>query len=135
MTKVCFLCGHNTGRSVAGERLLKRDAPGLRIFSAGTKAGLGGLANPNVLHALLLHGINADDHVPLHIEQVDFRDVDVVIAMCADGVCPTLPGFTGERIDWSDLPDPFNSDLHAAISVVGEIEERVMQLVTDRNWA
>ena len=37
--KIHFLCGHNSGRSIAAEAICKKIRPELKASSAGTKAG------------------------------------------------------------------------------------------------
>jgi arsenate reductase len=100
-----FLCVANSARSQMAEALAKRLAPeGLRISSAGSAPSR---LNPFALAALAEIGIDAGGQRSKAVDEIqklDGPDVDVVITLCAEEVCPVWLG-EARRVHWP-LPDP-----------------------------
>jgi protein-tyrosine-phosphatase len=104
--KILFLCTGNSARSIMGEYIIRRVAPGrFQSFSAGAKPS--GKVNPMVLRVLseMLH-IDASEARSKSWEE--FKDVhfDFVITVC-DNAKETCPVWPGQPIiaHWSS-PDP-----------------------------
>jgi arsenate reductase len=75
--------------------------PGVRVSSAGSRpTGV----NPLAIRALAELGIDITSHVAKSVDDVPPGDVDVVITLCAEEVCPVFLG-QARRIHWG-LPDP-----------------------------
>jgi arsenate reductase len=100
-----FLCVANSARSQMAEGIARNLAPdGVRISSAGSEPSR---VNPFAIRALEEIGIDAsaqhskgmDD-----IRQADGPEVDAVITLCAEEVCPAWLG-EAYRLHWP-LPDP-----------------------------
>jgi arsenate reductase len=97
-----MLCVANSARSQMGEGLARASAPaGWRVFSAGSQ--------PAVVHPLAIEvmqeiGIDITSHRSKGLDEVPVDEADCVITLCADEVCPVVPG-TVQRLHWP-LPDP-----------------------------
>ena len=84
------------------EGLARRLAPaGVEAFSAGSQPAV---VNPFAVRALADIGIDAAAHTSKGFDAVPLNDMDVVITLCAEEVCPEVPG-KGRRLHWP-LPDP-----------------------------
>ena len=99
---VLFLCVANSARSQLAEGLARAHFGGrARVLSAGaTPAGV----NPLAVEALAEVGIDALDQTSKSVETIDPADVDLVVTLCAEQVCPAWPGSI-RRLHWP-LPDP-----------------------------
>ena len=65
--KILFLCGHNSGRSIAAEAICKKIRPELKASSAGTKPGK--RINPEVKKSLQKKGFSAIGSFPKSIDE------------------------------------------------------------------
>jgi arsenate reductase len=99
---VLFLCVANSARSQLAEGLAHAHfGEKARILSAGaTPAGV----NPLAIAALAEVGIDASGQTSKSVSTIDPDDVDVVVTLCAEEVCPTYPKRV-KRLHWP-LPDP-----------------------------
>jgi arsenate reductase len=99
---VLFLCVANSSRSQMAEGIARTLAPpGVRVSSAGSRpTGV----NPLAIRALAELGIDITSHAAKSVDDVPPGDVDVVITLCAEEVCPVFLG-QARRIHWG-LPDP-----------------------------
>lgn len=99
---VLFLCVANSARSQMAEGIARALAPApVRISSAGSRpTGL----NPLAVEALAEIGIDISGHVSKGLDAVPPADVDAVITLCAEEVCPAWLG-KATRLHWG-LPDP-----------------------------
>jgi len=100
---VLFLCVHNAARSQMAEAWARKLFPvGVRIWSAGSEP------DDKIDHRAILVmqevGIDMAGARPKGIFEIPIGDVDIVIALCAEEICPFLPGNL-VRKSWS-LPDP-----------------------------
>lgn len=99
---ILFLCVANSARSQIAEALAKRAAPaGLRIWSAGSVPTV---INPLAVRVLEEVGIDAAGQHSKGLAAIPLDQVDTVVTLCAEEVCPVLPGSV-RRIHWP-LPDP-----------------------------
>lgn len=94
LPKILFLCTGNSARSILGEYLIRRVAPGrFESYSAGAKPT--GKINPLVLQVLKEH-FNIDASDARSKSWSEFKDVhfDFVITVCdnARESCPIWPG-------------------------------------------
>ena len=99
---VLFLCVANSARSQMAEGLARAHFGGnVRVLSAGASpAGV----NPLAIAALAEVGIDASGQTSKSVSTIDPGDVDVVVTLCAEEVCPTYPKRV-TRHHWP-LPDP-----------------------------
>lgn len=99
---ILFLCVANSARSQLAEALARRLAPkGVRISSAGSAPGS---VRPEVITVLSEIGVDCAGQYSKGLDAVDLATVEAVITLCAEEVCPYLPGAL-MRLHWG-LPDP-----------------------------
>ena len=101
-----FLCVANSARSQIAEGIARSLAPeGLAVHSAGSAPGR---INPLAVQALEEAGIDASGQHSKGIDAIQLSSIDLVVTLCADEVCPVLPGDV-RRLHWP-LPDPEGLD-------------------------
>jgi len=61
--------------------------------------------HPRAIAALAEVGIDISQQSSKPVAAIDLTQVDTVITLCADEVCPIVPGATFERLHWP-LADP-----------------------------
>lgn len=127
---VVFLCVHNSARSQMAEGFARALAPeGVRVWSAGSEATR---VHPLAVQAMLESGIDIGEQRSKTVNEVPWREADVVITLCAvaDEICPRVPGLV-RRLHWP-LPDPAAVEGPRAIqafrSARDEIRRRVSTL-------
>lgn len=98
-----FLCVANSARSQMAEALARHMAPaGVRISSAGSAPSP---VNPFAIRALEEIGIDATGQRSKGVDEIrDREEVDAVITLCAEEVCPVWLG-EAYRVHWP-LTDP-----------------------------
>lgn len=97
-----FLCVANSARSQMAEGLARHLlGADYTIQSAGSQPAF---VHPLALEVLSEIGIDASAHRSKSVQEIDLSGVDLVITLCAEEVCPLVPGRT-ERLHWP-LPDP-----------------------------
>lgn len=100
---VLFLCVANSARSQMAEALARRLAPkGVPIWSAGSEPA--GEVNPLAIRALAEIGIDIRGARPKGLDAIPSGQVDTIVTLCAEEVCPVFPGPV-RRLHWP-LPDP-----------------------------
>jgi arsenate reductase len=99
---VLFLCVANSARSQMAEGIARSLAPAsVKVSSAGSAPSR---LNPLAVRALAELGIDLSGQRSKHVDEVPPADVDVVVTLCAEEVCPVFPG-RALRVHWG-LPDP-----------------------------
>jgi len=99
---ILFLCVANSARSQMAEGLARAMAPdGYRFLSAGSEPGR---LNPLAVEALHEKGIDISHHRAKGLDAIHLDEVDVIVTLCAEEVCPVVPGQV-RRLHWP-LPDP-----------------------------
>lgn len=99
---VLFLCVANSARSQMAEGIARSLAPpGVKISSAGSAPSR---LNPLAVRALAELGIDISGQRSKHVDEIPPGDVDVVVTLCAEEVCPVFLG-KALRVHWG-LPDP-----------------------------
>jgi arsenate reductase len=102
MSSLLFLCVANSARSQIAEGLARRLAPpGTRIYSAGSEPGV---INPLAARVLAEVGVDASDQHSKGLDAVPLDEIDLVVTLCAEEVCPLFPRPV-RREHWP-LPDP-----------------------------
>lgn len=106
MKNILFLCVANSARSQMAEGLA-RDLFGrkVRVFSAGSAPAL---VNPYAIAVMAELEIDLNAHTSKSVDSLDLTDMDLIITLCADEVCPVAPGRI-KRLHWP-LPDPASDD-------------------------
>jgi len=106
MKKVLFLCVANSARSQMAEGLGRHIlGPDVEVLSAGSQPSK---VNPYAIEAMRELGIDISGHHSKSVDEVNAGAVDLVITLCADEVCPVLPGRV-QRLHWP-IQDPATSD-------------------------
>lgn len=79
---------------------------GFEVLSAGSQPSV---VNPNAVAAMAEIGIDISGHGSKSVESVDVSTLDLVITLCAEEVCPILPGRV-RRLHWP-IPDPATKEI------------------------
>lgn len=104
--KILFLCVANSARSQMAEGLARHLlGPGAAIMSAGSAP-----TKPNhyAIEAMADRGIDITTHTSKSFASLDAAAFDYVITLCAEEICPWLPGKT-RRLHWP-IDDPASSE-------------------------
>ncbi len=103
---ILFLCVANSARSQLAEALA-RSLYGDQavIASAGSKPSH---VNPYAIEVMKEVGIDLGTHTSKSVDDVDPANVDIVITLCAEEVCPVFLG-KAKRLHWP-IPDPASAD-------------------------
>lgn len=100
--RVLFLCVANSARSQMAEGLARaRLGPRAEVLSAGSEpTGV----RDEAIAVMTEAGIDISGQRAKAVTEIDPDGVDLVVTLCAEEVCPALPGHV-ERLHWP-LPDP-----------------------------
>ncbi len=99
---VVFLCVANSARSQLAEALARRIAPpGTMVLSAGSNPWR---VHPMAVRALDEVGIDISRARSKGIDEIHIERADLVVTLCAEEVCPVVPGSV-RRLHWP-LEDP-----------------------------
>ncbi len=110
MKRILFLCVANSARSQIAEGLARRlFGAEAEILSAGSAPSS---VNPNAIAAMAELGIDISHQRSKSVREIDPAGIDLVVTLCADEVCPVLPGRV-RRLHWP-IPDPAATDDTAA---------------------
>jgi arsenate reductase len=71
------------------------------VQSAGSKPSH---VNPFAIRALAEEGIDATTHSSKSVDEIDLSNIDLIITLCQEEVCPIVPGKT-QRLHWP-IADP-----------------------------
>jgi arsenate reductase (thioredoxin) len=96
-----FLCVANSARSQLAEAITRHLAPRLDVWSAGSHPTH---VRPEVTAVLEEVGIDARGLRSKAVSEIPLDEIELVVTLCADEVCPVLPKRV-ERLSWP-LPDP-----------------------------
>ncbi len=100
--RVLFLCVANSARSQMAEGIARSLAPAsVKVSSAGSKPSR---LNPFAVKALAEIGLDISKHYSKSVDDIPRGDVDAVVTLCAEEVCPVFLG-KALRVHWG-LPDP-----------------------------
>jgi arsenate reductase (thioredoxin) len=106
MTTILFLCVANSARSQMAEGLARHMlGPEFKVLSAGSAPSS---VNPHAVDAMAELGIDISGQHSKSVEDIDTEALDLVVTLCADEVCPVLPGRV-RRLHWP-IPDPASTD-------------------------
>jgi arsenate reductase len=121
---ILFLCVKNSARSQMAEGLARVLAPGgYQFLSAGSAPGQ---INPLAIQALSEEHIDISKQRAKGLEAISLDQVDTIVTLCAEEVCPVVPGNV-RRLHWP-LPDP--KDLASFRAVRDELRKRLASLWT-----
>ena len=104
--KILFLCVANSARSQMAEGLARHRFGKLaEVASAGSTPTR---PNPYAIEAMAELGIDITGHTSKSVDGMNAADFDFVITLCAEEICPWLPGAT-QRLYWP-IDDPASDD-------------------------
>lgn len=104
--RILFLCVANSARSQMAEGLARAMSDGrIEAQSAGSRPST---VNPYAIEVMREIGIDISGQRSKSVDEVDAASVDLVVTLCAEEVCPVLPGRV-RRLHWP-IPDPASSD-------------------------
>lgn len=104
--RVVFLCVANSARSQMAEGLARaRFGDRMAVSSAGSAPTR---VNPYAIEAMTEIGIDIAQQKSTSVDTIDPDAVDLVVTLCAEEVCPVLPGRV-QRLHWP-IADPASTD-------------------------
>jgi arsenate reductase len=104
--RVLFLCVANSARSQMAEGLARAlFGDRLEALSAGSRPSE---VNPYAIEAMAEVGIDISEQRSKSVDEIDTAALDLVVTLCAEEVCPVLPGRT-RRLHWP-IADPASAD-------------------------
>jgi thioredoxin type arsenate reductase len=127
VTGLLFLCVANSARSQMAEGLARRLAPpGVKVYSAGSEPGT---LNPLAVRVLTELGVDASGQFSKGLDAIPAGDVDTVVTLCAEEVCPVFPGKV-RRLHWP-LPDPATAvgDEEARLKAFREVRDELQRRI------
>jgi len=105
-TRILFLCVANSARSQMAEGLTRHIMGNAAdVMSAGSQPTR---VNPYAIEVMAEIGIDIVDQHSKAVDGIDIASLDLVVTLCAEEVCPVLPGNVG-RLHWP-VPDPASDD-------------------------
>jgi arsenate reductase (thioredoxin) len=125
--KILFVCVGNSCRSQMAEALAKQASEGrVRVWSAGSHP-LGEIL-PETCEVLGELGISLQGQYSKGLKEVPLEEMDVVVGMGCEVLCPLPEAFRGQMIQWN-IPDPYGRDLGFFRSVRDKIARQVKALL------
>lgn len=106
MKRILFLCVANSARSQMAEGLA-RDLFGdqATVMSAGSAPSR---LNPYAIEVMAEVGVDISGQRSKSVDDIDPGSIDLVVTLCAEEVCPVLPGRV-RRLHWP-IADPASTD-------------------------
>ncbi len=102
MKTILFLCVANSARSQMAEGLARHMFRGVvKVLSAGSAPAS---VNPYAVQVMAENGIDLSRHSSKSIDDIDLTNVDLIITLCADEICPVVPKHA-KHLHWP-LADP-----------------------------
>jgi arsenate reductase (thioredoxin) len=103
---ILFLCVANSARSQMAEGLARKLlGDQATVKSAGSAPSQ---LNPYAIEMMAEIGIDISNHRSKSVDEVDPGSIDLVVTLCAEEVCPVLPGRV-RRLHWP-IADPASTD-------------------------
>jgi arsenate reductase len=131
VTRVLFLCTHNSARSQMAEGFLRAMA-GDR-FGAGSAGTEKTSVNPLAIRAMAELGIDLGGHTSKLYADVASGPWDYLITVCDDANerCPWVPGSV-KRLHWS-FPDPSRAtgSEEQRLAVFRRVRDQIQERLTD----
>lgn len=105
MKRILFLCVANSARSQMAEGLARALLADVDVSSAGSRPTQ---VSPYAIEALAELRIDISGQRSKSLEEIAPADLDLVVTLCAEEVCPVLPGSV-RRLHWP-IHDPASGD-------------------------
>lgn len=108
--RILFLCVANSARSQMAEGLARAMlGTDVEVVSAGSEPTK---LNPLAIAAMAEAGIDISDQYSKRVDDVAPETADLIVTLCADEVCPVVPGKI-KRLHWP-ISDPAEENSMAA---------------------
>jgi arsenate reductase (thioredoxin) len=133
--KILFLCVANSARSqlaeAAAKLILPQYSSNCEVWSAGSEPS--GIVHPQAKALLKSKNIDSDSLFSKGILDIPgkvLNQLDYIITLCEEEVCPTIPGSIAQKLHWG-MPDPANSAMnqteieHAFANTYALLEEKL----------
>lgn len=107
--KILFMCVANSARSQLAEGLARGVFPNAEIMSAGSVPSK---LNPYAVAVMKESGVDISKHFSKSVDDLPphfLADLNYVITLCAEEVCPVLPSKSARKLHWP-FPDPASRD-------------------------
>lgn len=125
--RILFLCVANSARSQMAEGLARAMLPGtIEVASAGSAPGQ---LNPLAVKALSEAGIDISGHRSKPLEDVSPGPADMIVTLCAEEVCPYVPGPV-RRLHWPIADPAATNDIAAFRTARDQIKARIEVLAS-----
>lgn len=119
------------------EGLARALLPDVEALSAGSRPSK---VNPYAIEALAELGIDISGHRSKSVDEIAPANLDLVITLCAEEVCPVLPGRV-RRLHWP-IRDPASTDPSLTPEDMrrrfrearDEIKAKIQDLSRDLQW-
>lgn len=123
--RILFLCVANSARSQMAEGLARAMLPAeVEVASAGSEPGS---LNPLAVDALSEIGIDISGHRSKPIGDVSPETADLIVTLCAEEVCPFVPGPV-KRLHWPITDPSAAGDIAAFRTARDQIRARIKVL-------
>lgn len=120
--RILFLCVANSARSQMAEGLARAILPdSVEVVSAGSEPGR---LNPLAVEAMAQAGIDIAGHWSKPIDDVAPETADLIVTLCAEEVCPVVPGAV-RRLHWPIADPAAAGDLAAFRTARDQIRARI----------
>ena len=125
MRNIAFLCVANSARSQMAEGLARHIfGDDVTVMSAGSEPAA---VNPWAIEAMAGIGIDISGHHSKSVDEIDVEMIDLVVTLCAEEVCPLLPGRV-RRLHWPIVDPAASGDIAAFRSARDQIKVRIAVL-------
>ena len=106
MKRILFLCVANSARSQMAEGLARQIlGERVEVVSAGSQPTP---VNPHAVEVMAEVGVDITDQYSKSVDTIDLSGLDLVVTLCAEEVCPILPGHI-RQLHWP-IADPASPD-------------------------
>jgi arsenate reductase len=106
MKRILFLCVANSARSQMAEGLARQIlGERVEVLSAGSQPAP---INPLAVEVMAEIGVDITDQYSKSVDTIDLSGLDLVVTLCAEEVCPILPGHI-RQLHWP-IADPASPD-------------------------
>ena len=123
--RILFLCVANSARSQMAEGLARAMLPAsVEVASAGSAPSR---LNPLAVEALAEAGIDISGQYSKPLEEVAPETADLIVTLCAEEVCPIVPGPV-RRLHWPVTDPAAANDLAAFRTARDRIRARIEEL-------
>jgi arsenate reductase len=125
--RILFLCVANSARSQMAEGLARRMFGDRAAVASAGSAATG--VNPHAIDAMNEIGIDISSHRSKSIAELDASSFDTIVTLCAEEVCPVVPGRV-TRLHWP-LPDPARAPAGEIAAKFREVRDELARRLSE----